>query len=162
MKENFKEKDKAVEEETGKEEIKKEETGESKPSSDLSQDSLALLVELSKKRLFWQRFSAGCFAGMLLVMIIAVMVLIPKVSTTLTHINTVATKAETSLGKVDTMTSSVETTAGNLNKLLNDNGEKLTSAVKSISEIDFAGLNQAITDLQSAVSPLAKLFGKSN
>lgn len=162
MKGNSNEKEKSVNEEAGKEEVRKEETGESRPSSELSQDSLAVLIELSKKRLFWQRFSAGCFAGMLLVMIIGVMVLVPRISTTLTHINSVATRAETSLGKVDTMTASVETTSGNLNKLLNDNGEKLTNAVKSISEIDFAGLNQAITDLQSAVSPFAKLFGKSN
>ena len=147
MKENF------------KDEKDKNETTEVKKVSD---DQLSELIKIGKKQLFYQKVATSCIAGMLVVMIIAVAVMIPRVSTTLTHINTVATKAETSLENVNTMTTSVSNSAGNFDKLLNDNSEKLTSSIKSISEIDFEGLNKAITDLQSAVGPLAKLFGKSN
>lgn len=147
MKENFKDEKDIIE------------TTEVKKVSD---DQLSELIKIGKKQLFYQKVATSCIAGMLVVMIIAVAVMIPRVSTTLTHINSVATKAETSLENVNTMTNSVSTSAGNFDKFLNDNSEKLTSSIKSISEIDFEGLNKAITDLQSAVGPLAKLFGKSN
>lgn len=145
-----------------KENFNENETPVEKVSSESSDDALLELIKLGKKQLFWQKVTAGCFAGMLVVITIAVLVMVPRVTTTLRNINNVATKAEKSLENVDTMAKSVETSAGNLDKLLDDNGEKLTSAVTSISEIDFEGLNKAITDLQSAVGPLAKLFGKSN
>ena len=152
MKENFEEKEKTTE-------VAKSESVDSKGTLEASNDSLAQLVAIGKKQLFLQRISTMCFLGMLLVVVVCALVIVPKAVTTLSHINTVATKAEKSLENVDSMTTSVSTTAGNMDKLLNDNGEKLTSAVKSISEIDFEGLNKAITDLQSAVGPLAKLFG---
>ena len=147
MKENF------------KDEKEKNETAEVQKTSD---DRLSELIKIGKKQLFYQKVTTSCIAGMLVVLIIAVGIMIPRVSTTLSHINSVAQKAEKSLENVDTMTTSVSTSAGNFDKLLNDNGEKLTSSIKSISEIDFEGLNKAISDLESAVGPIAKLFGKSN
>lgn len=147
MKENF------------KDEKEKNETAEVQKTSD---DQLSELIKIGKKQLFYQKVTTSCIAGMLVVLIIAVGIMIPRVSTTLSHINSVAQKAEKSLENVDTMTTSVSTSAGNFDKLLNDNGEKLTSSIKSISEIDFEGLNKAISDLESAVGPIAKLFGKSN
>lgn len=147
MKENF------------KDEKEKNETAEVQKTSD---DQLSELIKIGKKQLFYQKVTTSCIAGMLVVLIIAVGIMIPRVSTTLSHINSVTQKAEKSLENVDTMTTSVSTSAGNFDKLLNDNGEKLTSSIKSISEIDFEGLNKAISDLESAVGPIAKLFGKSN
>ena len=47
-----------------------------------------------------------------------------------------------------------------MNKLVDDNGSNLAAAVKSLSEIDFEGLNKAITDLQDAVGPMASLMKK--
>ena len=155
MKENFDEKEKNPE-------TKGDETQPVSASLEASNSDVAELVKLGSKQLFLQRVMTACVAGMFLVLLISVLVVVPKVTTTLSKINSVATKAEKSLENVDAMANSVETSAGNLDKLLDENGEKLTSAVTSISEIDFEGLNKAITDLQSAVGPLAKLFGKSN
>lgn len=160
MKENFEEKEKTTEAEKETKEVEKEAaTGEEVPTSD---DMLKQLVLIGKKQLFLQRIATGCVAGMLLVMVIAVGIMIPRVTTTLNHINSVAQKAEKSLEQVDSMTETISTSAGNFDKLLKDNGEKLTNAVTSISEIDFEGLNKAITDLQNAVGPMAKFFGKFN
>ena len=50
--------------------------------------------------------------------------------------------------------------SNNLNQLVNDNTEPLTQAVNNMAGIDFEGLNQAITDLQGAVGPLANFFGR--
>ena len=47
-----------------------------------------------------------------------------------------------------------------IKEFVDDNGENLAAAVKSLSEIDFEGLNKAITDLQDAVGPLASLMKK--
>ena len=73
-----------------------------------------------------------------------------------------AIKAQASLVKVDEMTEGLNEASKNLNKLVDENAEIMTDAVKSISEIDFEGLNQAITDLQGAVGPLANFFGRFN
>ena len=121
---------------------------------------LTELRDLSKKRLFYQKISTCCIAGMLAVLIICVLIVIPKVSTTLSHINSVATKAETSIESIDKMTDSILKASENMNKLVDDNGENLAAAVKSLSEIDFEGLNKAISDLQDAVGPMAAFMKK--
>ena len=113
------------------------------------------LVKLAKKQLFYQRISSVCIAGMFAVLICAVIILVPRVSATLENINSVAAKAEVSLENIDTMAKSMADASDNLDKLVADNAEGLSTAVKSISEVDFEGLNKAIQDLQDTVKPLA-------
>lgn len=132
----------------------------SSEKAQVNEDALAELVKLSKRQLFFQKVGTGCLAGMLAVLIIAVAIMIPKVTTTLNHINNVAVKAQDSLDKVDSMTSDISGSAENFDKLLNENGKELTEAVHSLSEIDFEGLNKAIQDLQDAVGPMATFMNK--
>ena len=61
-----------------------------------------LNTNLEKKQLFYQRVCALCLAGMLVVLTTAVVIMVPKVTTTLNHINNVAIKAEESLGNRST------------------------------------------------------------
>ncbi|WP_029231555.1 hypothetical protein [Butyrivibrio sp. VCB2006] len=133
---------------------------ESKDNEIKNNDTLAELLKLTKKQLFFQRIAAVSLAGVFVVVAIAMLIMIPRVTTTLSHINSVAVKAEASLDKVDTMTSDISGSAQNFDKLLNDNGKKLTDAVTSISEIDFEGLNTAIKDLQDAVGPMATFMNR--
>ncbi|MBR4832096.1 MAG: hypothetical protein IKZ97_05680 [Butyrivibrio sp.] len=121
---------------------------------------LEQIRDLTKKQLFYKKISTYCIAGMLALVLISVLVIVPKVSTTLSRINSVAQKAETSLENVDTMTDSILKASENMNKLVDDNGENLAAAVKSLSEVDFEGLNKAITDLQDAVGPMASFMKK--
>ena len=118
------------------------------------------LVKIAKKQLFFQRISACCMIVIALCVLFAVMKVVPMVQTTLEHINDTAIKAQESLVQVDEMTAGLNEASKNLNKLVDENAEVMTDAVKSISEIDFEGLNQAITDLQDAVGPLANFFGR--
>lgn len=118
------------------------------------------LVKIAKKQLFFQRISACCMIVIALCVLFAVMKVVPMVQTTLEHINDTAIKAQESLVQVDEMTAGLNEASKNLNKLVDENAEVMTDAVKSISEIDFEGLNQAITDLQGAVGPLANFFGR--
>ncbi len=118
------------------------------------------LVKIAKKQLFFQRISACCMIVIALCVLFAVIKVVPMVQTTLEHINDTAIKAQESLVQVDEMTAGLNEASKNLNKLVDENAEVMTDAVKSISEIDFEGLNQAITDLQGAVGPLANFFGR--
>ncbi|RKM58517.1 hypothetical protein D6856_12210 [Butyrivibrio sp. XB500-5] len=121
---------------------------------------LTEIRDLSKKRLFYQKISTCCIAGMLAILLICVLVIVPKVNATIVKVNGVATKAETTLDDVSGMTESIVKASENMNKLVDDNGSNLAAAVKSLSEIDFEGLNKAITDLQDAVGPMASLMKK--
>ncbi len=123
-------------------------------------DILTEIRDLSKKRLFYQRISTGCMAATLLVVLAAAVIMVPRVSTTLEHINAVAVKAEDSLEKVDEMTASMDDASDHLTELVSANGEALSSAVKSLSEVDFDGLNKAIKDLQDAVGPMANFMNR--
>ena len=125
-----------------------------------SDEILIQIRDLTKKQLFYRKISTCCIACMLVLVLISVLVVVPKVSTTLSHINSVAKKAETSLENVDTMSDSILKASENMNKLVDDNGANIASAVKSLSEIDFEGLNKAITDLQDAVGPMASFMKK--
>ena len=123
-------------------------------------DILTEIRDLSKKRLFFQRIQTCCMAATLLVVLAAAVIMVPRASATLEHINAVAVKAEDSLEKVDEMTASMDNASDNLNQLVSANGEALSSAVKSLSEVDFDGLNKAITDLQDAIGPMANFMNR--
>ena len=133
---------------------------EGKESSEKNAEALEELIKISRKQLFYQKIGTLCLAGILVVVAIAVIILIPKVTITLDHINSVAVKAEESLANVDTMAADVSNSAANFDKLLAENSKELTESIKEISEIDFDGLNKAIKDLQDAVGPMASFMNK--
>lgn len=130
-------------------------------------DILTELRDMTKRKLILQYISTACIAGMLVVLICAVFVMVPRVSTTLAHINSVAksaentlARAEESLAQIDDMALSMEDASGNLNKLVSENGESLASAIKSMTEVDYEGLNKAIKDLQDAIGPMASFMNR--
>ena len=124
----------------------------------LSESLLVEMRDLSKKRLFFQRIATCCLVGVFLTVFTACLIVVPKAMTTLTNINNAAVKAGSSLDDIDTMTEDITTATNNLNELVSNNSVKLTDAVTSLSQIDFEGLNKAITDLQTAVGPMANLM----
>ena len=130
-------------------------------------DTLTELRDLTKKKYILQVISTAFIGGMFVVVLIAVLAIVPRVSATLSHVNDVAVraegalaKAEESLAKVDTMAESMEQASDGLNKLVEENGESLASAIKSMTEVDYEGLNKAITDLQNAVGPMANFMSR--
>ncbi|MBO4912734.1 MAG: hypothetical protein J5504_08415 [Butyrivibrio sp.] len=129
-------------------------TSESSTMSDL----LVELRDLSKKRLFFQKIATGCLAGILLVIFITCIIIVPKAITTLSRINNISVRAESSLDEIDIMAKGVTSATDSLNELVSGNSGSLTQAVTSLSQIDFEGLNKAITDLQDAAGPMAALM----
>ena len=120
------------------------------------------LLRLGKKQLIYQRITGVSFLGILIVMIIAVAIMIPRVTTTLNNVNSVATAAEKSLEQVDEMPASLTDASENLNTLVSENAEQLTEAVQKMAEVDYDGLNTAIQDLQDAVGPMANFLDRKS
>ena len=129
--------------------------------SNISTESLLIeMRDMSKKRLFFQRISACCLAGIFLILLLAVVIILPKAVKTLSGIDNVMTKAGNSLSEIDTMAKEITTTTTALNELVTKNGPNLSEAVTSMSNIDYEGLNTAITDLKDSVGPFAGIMKK--
>lgn len=67
-------------------------------------------------------------------------------------------RAESTLDGIDEMTSSASLAASNMNQLVEDNATTLNESITSLSEVDFEGLNEAISDLRSTVGPMADMM----
>lgn len=91
------------------------------------------------------------------------------------RLNSVLNEAEKAISAITSLTEQLNTIIEeseitellkNANNLILESGESMTKslngvddALKKVNDIDFKSLNKAIKDLQSVVSPLAKLFG---
>ncbi len=136
---------------------------ENKEQNVTSANSEELLIEirnLTKKKLFWQKISTCFIAAIAGIVLVTMVIVIPQLEATLNHINDTAIKAQDSLNEANTMITSITEASENFDSLVAKNGEGLTSAVESMSKIDFEGLNEAIKDLQDAIGPLAAFMSK--
>ncbi len=129
-------------------------------ASNLQIDYQKEIYNMTKKQLAWQRFSTLCIFGIFLVVLVAAMIVLPKVNSTLTHADEVATNAVDTLGEIDKAVAEISESNANLNQLIEENSDPLSESVKRLSEVDYEGLNQAIADFQDAVGPMAAFFNK--
>jgi uncharacterized protein YoxC len=130
------------------------------PNAEITVNGNAEMLTVDKKNLFWQRISAMAVVAMFLVVLVTALTVVPQVLNTLNSINKVAVDAEAAIGDVEVMVSEITSASKNLNKLVDDNDEKLTEAVTNLSSVDFDGLNAAIKDLQDTVGPMANFFSR--
>ena len=127
------------------------------------QEVVKLLTEIrdmTKRDLILQRINSGAILCICIAFLFVVVNLIPKLMVTIDHINEVATVATNSMHEIDLMVTDMTEASANINKLVKDNAEPLSSAVTNMSNVDFDGLNKAIEDLQATVGPLASFFGR--
>jgi hypothetical protein len=122
--------------------------------------ALLKLISTNKKQLFYQRILALAAVGIFVVILYTVMTVVPRITATLTNLDGVVADAGNSLKEIDKMVAEMESASKNLNELVDANAEPLTDAVEKLGNVDFDGLNQAITDLQDAVHPMASFFNK--
>ncbi len=122
--------------------------------------ALDMLVKIGKKQLFLQRITTLATVGIFVVVLVAMIVLVPKVTMTLTNIDKMVADASSSVENINAMVAEMTEASKNLNQLVNDNTEPLTQAVNNMAGIDFEGLNKAITDLQATVGPMAQFFSR--
>lgn len=133
---------------------------EAKEVAVIVKDPLVELRDITSIKLYLQFVSTLCLVGMLVAVIISCAILVPKATVAITEVTEAANYADKSFKELDEMSASLELASDNLNKLVVENGESISQAVKSMEEVDYEGLNKAIKDLQDAVEPLANFFNR--
>lgn len=108
--------------------------------------------------------SAVCAVLALLLAFFCAITVVPKAMNTLEQVDTVLTQAEDEFAQLQVITeqlgSALPEMIENTNSLVVDAQIQLKDAAGQLNNIDIAGLNKAIKDLQSIVRPLANLFGR--
>lgn len=125
------------------------------------------LLEKTKKQLLYTRVLAAAAVGMFLIMLLAAVVVVPKAAAVLSQVSDVmirvqglAETADTAVSGIQEMSGEVTAVSKSLGEFVTNNAQTLTEAAEDISQIDFEGLNNAIQDLQDAVSPFAKMMNR--
>ncbi len=114
------------------------------------------LHELQKKTLMYQRISAG----LMLVFVIAILCVVPSLLSTLKATRETLAGVDAAVTDAKTAINDVETAMNDLSSFVNTAGNDLSSVTEGISKVDFDTLNEAITNLDATVEPLANFFSK--
>lgn len=134
---------------------------EAENNNETELDVLKELRNNSQKQSFYAKLAACFTGGIFVVVVIAIIVVLPQVKNTVNKVNALADRAETTIDDAEAMIESVTETSNNANEIIINNSENFADSIENLSNLDFDGLNQAISDLQDAVGPFAKLFGSS-
>ena len=106
-----------------------------------------------KKQLNMMKALMFAMVGIFLMLLIAVAVLVPKITTTLDNANVALEQISYTADQMDDVLMSVEA-------LVEDSSEGVTKALENMNSIDFEKLNKSIDDFNSVVSPLSSFFGR--
>lgn len=102
---------------------------------------------------------------MMLAMLLVIMLMGFVITSYIPRVNSLLTESEAVMANLNTVTTELTTidfpdTINNVNSLVVSSQSDITDAMEKINKIDFEGLNNAIKDLESVISPLSKLFGR--
>lgn len=129
-----------------------------------AKEILKELLEFEKKEAKYQKVTSILIFCLVLIMGIVSFMIVPVAVQTLTTANATIVQAQEALSSITNemetingMVKSITATSDNVNKMVTDNAEDLTTSVENLNSIDFEGLNKAISDLQAAVAPMAKI-----
>ena len=142
------------------------------PQTRSSEELLAELLQSQKKATRHTRIASFANLALAAVLLIAVVTLVPKtvslisrMHTTLTEIDTLAQEAGEVARSANAIASSAAELAGNANEMIGNvnevvtaNTDAVTEALQKINGVDFARLNEAITNLNNVVRPLSDFF----
>ena len=109
-----------------------------------------------KRQYYFSMITAICSICMLLIVGIAVAVVLPGLTGTLTEVTTAMHNLNEMTDNLNEMIRSLDGVTTGLAPSL----EGLQEVAEGLESVDFQKLNQAISDLQAVVAPLAKLFGR--
>lgn len=118
------------------------------------------LLADNKKKTLAARITAFAAVGIFLLVAAAFLMIVPQAVHTLENMDEILVSAKETVTQISEMSSNITTTSTNLNTFISDNAQTLTDAVANLNSIDYDTLNQAITDLQTAVEPFANLMGR--
>lgn len=134
------------------------------------QEEIILMKELitkGRKQLFYTRILAFALCGLLAAVVIALCIVVPPAVRTINNVDTAVvgatntlSKADEALDNINTMSVEVTLASKQMNEFIETNSESVTQSMQKLQNVDFEGLNNAISDLEAVVEPMAKLFGK--
>lgn len=126
------------------------------------------MLDTQKKMLRMARLSYVTNIILVIALIVAAAILIPKTREMNDRVQTMFDNVEESVKKIDmvsadaqTLIGNAGTMIGNLNKMITDNTEAVTETISKLNGVDFDLLSEAINNLNTAIKPLAefaKLF----
>lgn len=119
----------------------------------------------TKKLLHWMQLTMSIMMVVIIVLTFGIASYVPKINQLIDEANTLVVSTEGVMDNLEVVTTELakvdyEGTINNVNGLVVDSQKSVNEAMEKITAIDFEGLNNAISDLESVISPLAKLFGK--
>ncbi len=106
-----------------------------------------------KKQLNMMKALVFAMAGIFLILLLAVAVLVPKVTETLYNANV-------ALEQVTGMAEHADTILESVDGLVAESSEGVSQAMENMNSIDFQKLNQSIDDFNKVISPLSEFFGR--
>ena len=130
---------------------------------------LAELIKESKKTSTWQTIAGVAVIAVCLVIAGGFFYILPKFNAAMNQLNsslatmdTVVTTVQTSIENANVLIdqgqdslNNIDIMVENVNGLVEDNTEQVTSAVENFNDVDFEALNSAIRSLAEVVQPLA-------
>lgn len=130
-------------------------------------DLLVELVKSQKEDARGQKITAIATVSMFAAVAIALLILVPKVFTTLNNIQDMVKQTKTAVQQTQTFVQSannslsgIDDMIANVDQLVTENTQNVGDAMNNFNNVDFERLNQAINDLASIVEPLANLLGQ--
>ena len=126
----------------------------------MNQNLDAQLNAMTKKQLFWQKVASIGVLGIFVVVLISALIMVPKVTMTLSNIDRVSYQVLESMEDIDKMVAEMTEASTSLNRLVSENADTVSGAVGDLAGIDFEGLNKAIQDLEDTVAHFAAFFRK--
>lgn len=122
------------------------------------------MMRTLRKQNFWMRITALCMAGIFAVALLSAVILIPRATKVLENATQTLEEADvavqelnktaTELAKVD-----IEGLVSDTQVLIDNSTNGISQALEKLNAVDIETLNNAISSLNSIVSPLSKLFG---
>lgn len=106
-----------------------------------------------KQQLNMMKALMFAMVGIFIMLLIAVAVLVPKITTTLDNANVALEQISYTADQMDDVLISVK-------DLVEDSSEGVAQALENMNTIDFQKLNKSIDDFNSVVSPLSSFFSR--
>ena len=114
------------------------------------------MLSVQKKMLRMARLSYITNIILVIALIAAAVILIPRMNSTNRRAGELMEHAEKTMTTIDKIAGDAQTLIKDADKMVTDNTDAVTQTVKKLNEVNFDTLNEAIENLNAAVKPLAE------
>ena len=120
------------------------------------------VLRIMKKQVRFTKITMMIQVGIFLLLGVCVITILPKLSGLLNIAQTTLDQTNTTMIVAENAIKGIESTMAEVDSLVIESQESLSSAAIKIEEFDIETLNEAIKELEAVVKPMAKLMGYKN